>query len=105
MKKTLLLIAVMASMLLVVPRKTSAHTGTMDLAELDVQGISITYNGDVMHVVGANNLMVTIYNLAGVAVKSFRVEGPDKRFNLSLTDGIYIVKVGSTFTRKIVVRR
>ena len=105
MKKTLLLIAVMASMLLVVPKKTSAHTGTMDLAELDVQAISITYNGDVMHVVGANNLMVTIYNLAGVAVKSFRVEGPDKRFNLSLTDGIYIVKVGSTFTRKIVVRR
>ena len=72
---------------------------------MEVQKISLTYSGGVMHIAGANSQIVTIYNLAGVAVKSFRVEGQDKSFNLSLSDGVYIIKVGSSFTRKILVRR
>ena len=105
MKQSLLIIAVIVGMMQAAPMESSARTGGVDLVEPDVQDISLTYYGGGMHIMGANNQMVTIYNLAGVAVRNFRVEGQDKRFNLSLTDGVYIVKVGKSFTRKIVVRR
>lgn len=105
MKKSLLTILMIPCMMLAVPMASSARTGAEEMIDLDVQEISLTYSGGVMHITGANNQIVTIYNLAGVAVKSFRVEGQDKRFNLSLSDGVYIIKVGTSFTRKILVRR
>ena len=105
MKKSLLTILMIPSMMFIVPMVSSARTGAEEMIDLDVQEISLTYSGGVMHITGAHNHIVTIYNLAGVAVKSFRVEGQDKRFNLSLSDGVYIIKVGTSFTRKILVRR
>lgn len=105
MKKSLLTILMIPCMMLAVPMISSARTGAEVMIDLDVQEISLTYSEGVMHITGANNQIVTIYNLAGVAVKSFRVEGQDKRFNLSLSDGVYIIKVGTSFTRKILVRR
>lgn len=105
MKKSLLTILMIPSMMFIVPMVSSARTGAEVMIDLDVQEISLTYSGGVMNITGANNQIVTIYNLAGVAVKSFRVEGQDKRFNLSLSDGVYIIKVGTSFTRKILVRR
>ena len=105
MNKSLLTILMIPCMMLAVPMVSSARTGAEVMIDLDVQEISLTYSGGVMHITGANNQIVTIYNLAGVAVKSFRIEGQDKRFNLSLSDGVYIIKVGTSFTRKILVRR
>lgn len=105
MKKSLLTILMIPSMMFIVPMVSSARTGAEVMIDLDVQEISLTYSGGVMHITEANNQIVTIYNLAGVAVKSFRIEGQDKRFNLSLSDGVYIIKVGTSFTRKILVRR
>ena len=54
-----------------------------------------------MHITGANGQIVTIYNLAGVAVKSFRIEGMTSALNLRLADGIYIIKVGNYLYAKI----
>ena len=75
MKKSLLTILMIPCMMLAVPMVSSARTGAEVMIDLDVQEISLTYSGGVMHITGANNQIVTIYNLAGVAVKSFRVEG------------------------------
>lgn len=105
MKKTILTILMMPCMMFAVPMVSSARTGAEEMIDMEVQKISLTYSGGVMHITGANSQIVTIYNLAGVAVKSFRVEGQDKRFNLSLSDGVYIIKIGTSFTRKILVRR
>ena len=54
-------------------------------------------------VVGANGQTLQIYNVAGICVMNFRVEGMDKRFDLPLPKGVYIVKIGK-FVRKISVR-
>lgn len=105
MNKSILTILMMPCMMFAVPMVSSARTGAEEMIDMEVQKISLTYSGGVMHITGANSQIVTIYNLAGVAVKSFRVEGQDKRFNLSLSDGVYIIKVGTSFTRKILVRR
>ena len=105
MNKSILTILMMLCMMFAVSMVSSARTGAEEMIDMEVQKISLTYSGGVMHITGANSQIVTIYNLAGVAVKSFRVEGQDKRFNLSLSDGVYIIKVGTSFTRKILVRR
>ena len=105
MKKTLFTIITVAGMMLAMPANTMAANSAVELIDLDVQDITLTYGNGVMHITGANNQVVTIYNLAGIAVKSFRVDGVDKRISLPLSDGVYIIKVGPSFTRKITVRR
>ena len=46
---------------------------------------------------------LSIYNVAGVHVQSFRVEGADRRYELNLPKGCYIVKVGKV-VRKISIK-
>ena len=45
-------------------------------------------------------LIKYIYNVAGVCVMTLRVDSNDKRFDLNLAKGCYIVKVGRT-VRKV----
>lgn len=80
------------------------NEGNIEWADLDVADINLNYAGGVMHITGASGQVVRIYNVAGVTIKTFRIEGNDKRVNLPLADGIYVVKVGNTFTRKICVK-
>ena len=54
-------------------------------------------------VANANDQMLYIYNVAGVLVQSFKVEGVERRYDLNLPKGCYIIKVGKT-VRKISIR-
>lgn len=104
MKRTLLSILTIAMLALSVPSDAMANEGNIEWADLDVADINLNYAGGVMHITGASGQVVRIYNVAGVTIKTFRIDGNDKRVNLPLADGIYIVKVGNTFTRKICVK-
>ena len=88
---------------------TAVHANTMrsavEMIDFDVQEVNLTYANGVMHITGANGMVVKVYNLAGIMVKTFVVEGQDKRISLPLSDGIYIIKVGPSYTRKITVNR
>ncbi len=44
----------------------------IDLIDLDVQTISISIVGNVLHVVGAENEQLAIYNVTGVRVMSVK---------------------------------
>ena len=57
----------------------------------------------VLHVTGANGQTIQIYNVAGVMVKSIKVEGNDRHYELNLGKGCYIVKVGKT-VRKVSIK-
>ena len=65
--------------------------------------ISISLNESVLHVTGANGQVLHVYNVAGVRVMSVKVEGADKRIELNLPKGCYIVKVGKV-VRKISIQ-
>ena len=71
--------------------------------ETDFQQISISYANSILRVTGAEGEVLQIYNVAGVRVMNVKVEGEDKRFELSLPKGCYIVKVGKC-VRKISVK-
>ncbi|MBR1402157.1 MAG: T9SS type A sorting domain-containing protein [Prevotella sp.] len=82
-----------------VPAVTYASEA-VEIIEQDNQGITITVQDNVLHVTNANGQMLFIYNVTGVRVMSIKIEGADKRVELNLPKGCYIVKVGNT-VRKI----
>lgn len=92
-------------MMMAAPTQVLAGTSAVEMIDLEAQDIAVSYTNGVMHITGANGLVVKVYNLAGIVVKSFMVEGQDKRISMPLSDGIYIIKVGPSFTRKITVNR
>ena len=69
----------------------------IDLIDLDVQTISISVLGNVLHVVGAEDEQLSVYNVTGVRVMS------DKHYTLNFPKGCYIVKVGNV-VRKVSIR-
>ncbi len=89
----------MAGLLLAVPNKAKANEA-VEIVEQVEQSISVAFYNGVLHVSGANGQTLQIYNVTGVRIMSFRVEGNDKRYELSLPKGCYIVKVGKV-VRKI----
>ena len=92
MKKTILSIITLAAMMMMAaPSQVMAATNAVEMIDLDAQEISVTYANGVMHITGANGLVVKVYNLAGIAVKSFMVECKDKRISMPLSDGVYIM--------------
>ena len=98
MKKLLTILFV--SMLTLGYAVHSSASASVEIIELSDNSISVTVKGSVLHVCGAAGQMLYVYNVAGVRVKSFRVDGDDKLYSMNLPKGCYIVKVGD-MVRKI----
>ena len=75
----------------------------IDLIDIDTQTISISVVGNTLHVVGAEDEQLAVYNVTGVRVMSVKVDGSDKHYTLNLPKGCYIVKVGNV-VRKVSIR-
>lgn len=64
----------------------------------------ISIEDNMVHVTDALGMTMSVYNLAGGApVISVKIDSQDKRIDLNLPKGIYIVKVGK-IARKIVIK-
>ena len=70
---------------------------------IEIIDVSISVSGSVLHVTGANGQNLQVYNVAGVCVMNIKVDGQDKRFDMNLPKGCYIIKIGRT-VRKISIR-
>ena len=99
MKNQLLFAIFMGAFLFGTPF-TTATKAAVEVVDNDFQNIAISVTGNTLHVTGANGLVLQIFNVAGVGVSNFKVEGNDKHYELNLHHGCYIVKVGKT-VRKI----
>lgn len=75
----------------------------VEIIDQDIQATTISVNTSTVHVTGANGQTLEVYNIAGVRVVCVKVEGQDKRFDLNLPKGCYIVKVGKV-VRKISIK-
>lgn len=102
MIKRLLTIIFVSLMMLGIPAASQART-VVEVIENDLQEITITISSSVLHVTGAHGMTLDIYNVAGMKVMSLKVDSSDRRYELSLPKGCYIVKVGKT-VRKISIR-
>lgn len=102
MNKKLFTLSLVAGLLLGVPTSGLAAE-SIEIIEQTVQDINISVSGSTLHVTGASGEDLYIYNVTGVRVKSFRVDSNDKRYELNLPKGCYIVKAGKV-VRKISIR-
>ncbi|GAB6981687.1 hypothetical protein JCM15908A_00620 [Prevotella dentasini JCM 15908] len=102
MKKIFAYILICSMAIFASPMRLQANTA-IEVIEQEAQNIIISVSGSVLQVVGANDEVLQIYNVTGVRVMSVRVDGNDKRYNLNLPKGCYIVKVGKV-VRKIYIR-
>ena len=73
MKKTILSMITLAAMMMAAPTQVLAETSAVEMIDLEAQDIAVSYTNGVMHITGANGLVVKVYNLAGIVVKSFMV--------------------------------
>ena len=86
------------------PSSVSASSMIELIDNNDLQKVVITINDNVLHVSGGAGMTMAVYNVAGGApVMKVKVDGQDKRYDLDLPKGIYIVQVGKT-VRKIVIK-
>lgn len=65
--------------------------------------INIYYEQNSLRVTGGEGLKLRVFNVAGILVVCENVDSADKRYNLDLPRGCYIVKVGSV-VKKIFVK-
>lgn len=104
MRRHLLTFLFALSLMAVLPQRMSA-VANIEIIDNDFQQITVTVtSAGVLHVTGANGLVLQVYNVLGVRVASIKVEGNDKRIDLPLKSGCYIVKVGNV-VRKISINR
>lgn len=101
MTKTLKLIALCA-LLIASPIAMWAEE-LYDGPESEVSAVTITVVGKSVRVCGASGSVLDIFNVAGVRVGSYRIEGNDKTIDANLTTGCYILRVGNV-VRKVSVK-
>ncbi|MBO1362760.1 T9SS C-terminal target domain-containing protein [Prevotella sp. A2931] len=89
--------------LLGIPVGSWAETVGEPLEQLRQPEIEISVEGGTLRVLNAVGQKLYVYNVTGVLVKTCVIDSPDKRIDLALGRGCYIVKVG-TFARKIYLR-
>jgi hypothetical protein len=103
MIKNILLLIITAFISLSVPAMNNTNSSEQMNNAIDMQDITISVVGSNVHITGANGQTLYIYNVTGMCVDSFKIEGADKRYELNLPKGCYILKVGNT-VRKISLR-
>lgn len=101
MTKYILTTIMMALLTLYAPVQVRANAA-IEIIENDLlpTAANITVNGGLIRVSGANGKTMYVYNLAGVRIHSIKVEGADRTYDLNLSKGCYIIKVGTT-VRKV----
>ena len=102
MNNKILAIIFSACMLMGMPMVASANNA-IEIIDTDMQNITLSVNETTLHIANANGLVLQVYNVAGVRVMSVKVEGMDKKIELNLPKGCYIVKVGKV-VRKIYIK-
>ena len=101
MTKYILTTIMMALLTLCAPVQVRANAA-IEIIEnyLQPTAANITVKGGSIRVSGANGKIMYVYNLAGVRIHSIKVEGADRTYDLNLSKGCYIIKVGTT-VRKV----
>lgn len=106
MMKNILSVVIVTILTMALPTEMRAEK--MAAIELitagDLQGVVVTTNESTVYVTGGNGLTLFVYNVAGGApVMKVKIDSHEKRVELNLPKGIYIVQVGKV-VRKIVIK-
>ncbi|MBP5387422.1 MAG: T9SS C-terminal target domain-containing protein [Prevotella sp.] len=76
---------------------------SIEIIDTDIQTINVAVTESAIHVTGANGQVLHVYNVTGMKLMSVKIEGQDKKVEINLPKGCYIVKVGKV-VRKIYIK-
>ena len=76
---------------------------SIEIIDTEIQTINIAVTESAIHVTGANGQVMHVYNVTGMKLMSVKIEGQDKKVEINLPKGCYIVKVGKV-VRKIYIK-
>ncbi len=79
-------------------------SNAVEMIDTETQNVTISVTESSVHVSGGNGLVLSVYRITGDCILKVKVEGNDKRFDLNLPKGCYILKVGKV-VRKIVIKQ
>ena len=85
-----------------VPITAVAET-SIEIIDNEVQTVNVAVTESAIHVTGANGQVMHVYNVTGMKLMSVKIEGQDKKVEINLPKGCYIVKVGKV-VRKIYIK-
>lgn len=103
MKKHLLIIFALVFTLSMTSVEANAAQ-MIELMEVEQQpAITFSSKDNVVHVRNTNGQPLHVYNIAGVCIKTFKVDEGERRIELNLPRGCYILKSGKT-VRKITIK-
>ena len=102
MNRTLLSILFSASLMFGMPAMAETKTA-IEIIDNDFDAPTISISESTLRVTGANGQVLYIYNVAGVCVQSVKIDGHDKKIELNLPKGCYIIKVGKV-VRKVSIK-
>jgi hypothetical protein len=69
----------------------------------DVQNPKVNITESTIYVSGAVGMTLQIYNVTGVSVAKVKIDSAEKRIELNLPKGCYILKIGKV-VRKIYIK-
>ena len=90
------------SMIIATPTTAYAEPVTDEMEHMQTPNVTVV-EGSQLHVTNGNDQTLRVYNVTGVQVRVFKVDGMDKCYDLNLPKGCYIIKIGKT-VRKISIR-
>lgn len=106
MKKHITTIFLLALSLNFVPVLVHEASARIELVDVEAQQIKVTFsdNYNSLCVTGAAGKVLRVYNILGVPVTTYKIDGNEKTIDLSnLSVGAYLIKVGDV-TKKIKLR-
>lgn len=78
----------------------TVHNDDIPLTQTEV---AINVTETTLHITGAASKVLYIYNVAGMAVQTCKIDSNDKHIELHLKRGCYIVKIDQ-YVRKIAIK-
>ena len=82
---------------------TAVADTSIEIIDNEIQTINVAVTESAIHVTGANGQVMHVYNVTGMKLMSVKIEGQDKKVEINLPKGCYIVKVGKV-VRKIYIK-
>ena len=101
MRKNILILTMMT--LLAVPVVAVPMMLDRGVAEAVVEQVTLTIEGNVVYVNGAQGEVLEVVSLTGRQIAQYRIETASQRVELNLAKGCYVLKVGKV-VRKVSIR-
>lgn len=82
------------------PWMIEAPAPAPEVESIAADEVTIKAEGRKIHVNGAEDETLEVYNITGVKIASYAIDAPEKTITLSVPRGVYILRVGKV-ARKV----